>query len=376
MCSVSTIEQYRSGFDLEPGYLDWASFGAMSPSVRAEAAADLELLGTGRRTGIDLVMSHRAEAVELLAELAQAAPGSIVFQPSTTDGLMQAVFGVTGGVVVSRHEFPSLTVAVARAAESLHVVEPQWVDPPAGFMTPEVVAEALTPATTAVALSLVDYRTGYRADLAAIREVIGDRLLIVDATQGFGVVDADYAVADVVCAHGYKWLRAGRGAAFASFSPRALDELTPVFSGRTGMDIDFPVGTVPEPATGAHRFTVSAPDPLAIARLTAALREIRGAGVDEIERVIATTTDQIVELVDRYGLSLLTPRDAFRRSGIVTVRPDESQVGPLSAMLANHGVTCTTRAGLIRLSAHVGTGADTIDRLSDALAEASQTLAW
>ncbi len=40
-------------------------------------------------------------------------------------------------------------------------------------------------------VSLVDFRTGYRADLAALRDVIGDRLLIVDAIQGFGAVDAD-----------------------------------------------------------------------------------------------------------------------------------------------------------------------------------------
>src|SRR5690606_39818616 len=58
-------------------------------------------------------------------------------------------------------------------------------------MTPDRVAAALTPETSVVSVSAVDFRTGYRADLAALREVAGDRLLVVDGIQGFGVVDED-----------------------------------------------------------------------------------------------------------------------------------------------------------------------------------------
>ena len=83
-------------------------------------------------------------------------------------------------------------------------------------------------------VSLVDFRTGYRADLGALRDVIGDRLLIVDAIQGFGVVDADWSAADVVCGNGYKWLRAGRGTGFAWFGERALERIAPVLSGFAG----------------------------------------------------------------------------------------------------------------------------------------------
>ena len=58
-----------------------------------------------------------------------------------------------------------------------------------GYVTPERVAEALTPEITTVSVSAVDFRTGYRADLAALRDAVGDRLLVVDGIQGFGVVD-------------------------------------------------------------------------------------------------------------------------------------------------------------------------------------------
>lgn len=367
---MSTIEQYREGFDLEPGYLDWASFGPLSRAVRQEAAADLELLGTGRSSGIDLVGTHLDEARTLVAGLLGTTDESIVFQPSTSDGLMQAVFGVTGGVVVARSEYPSLTLAVARAAESLHVVEPQWVDPPASFMTPEVIERALTPQTRAVALSLVDFRTGYRADLEAIREVIGDRLLIVDATQAFGVIDAPYTAADVVVAHGYKWLRAGRGAAFAAFSPRALDELTAVFSGPAGTDVELPLDEVPPPSEGARRFSVSRPDPLAVARLAAAAHEFASVGAAAVDAAVAERTAELIDLADRFGIPVVTPRDARHRAGIVALRPTEADMTPLTASLANHGITCRIRSGMIRLSAHAGTGPESMTLLADALAVA------
>ena len=131
---------------------------------------------------------------------------------------MQAMYGLAGGAAGLARRVPESDRrrdprrGRARLDRSL-----QWLEPTDGFVTPELVREALTDDTRALAVSLVDFRTGYRADLTALREVIGDRLLIVDAIQGFGVVDADYAAADVVCANGYKWVRAGWGTGFAWF---------------------------------------------------------------------------------------------------------------------------------------------------------------
>ena len=373
---VGSIEEYAGTFDLEPGYLDWAAFGPLSPTVRQENIADLELLATGRRSSIENVVSHADAARSLVAELIGGAQENVVLQPSTTHGLMQAIFGVTGGLLLSRAEFPSLTVSATRAAEALHVVEPQWIDPPAGYVTPEVVRDSITASTQAVAVSLVDFRTGYRADLAGIRDVIGDRLLIVDAIQGFGMVRADYQAADVVCGNGYKWLRAGRGTGFAWFSDRALDELTPVFSGLTGTDVVLPLDGVPPVSAGANAFTVSVPDHIAAARLSAALRDVIDTGVDHIEEALATRTREVLFLAERYDIPSLTPREAVHRAGIVALAPPAQDVAALAASLINHGVICTTRSGTVRIAPHVGTAADSLVMLGDALAEFAHARSW
>jgi selenocysteine lyase/cysteine desulfurase len=373
---VDDWESYLGSFDGEPGYLDWAAFGPLSPNVRAEVHADAELLGSGRRSSIELVADHAREARELLAELLDTDAEQVVLQPSTTYGLMQAIYGLAGGLIVSRAEFPSLTVAASRAAHALGSIDVQWIEPEGGFVTPETVRDALTDETRAVAVSLVDFRTGYRADLSALRDVIGDRLLIVDAIQGFGVVDADWAAADVVCGNGYKWLRAGRGTGFAWFSERALERIAPVLSGFGGVDGDLPLDVVPQPSASAQAFTVSGPDPLAFARLSTGVRDILEVGVAAIESELLARSGDVMFFADRYEIPVVTPREPERRAGIVALAPAPQDTAPLAASLANHGLTVTVRSGLVRVAPHVGTGADTLRLFGDALAAFSSARVW
>ncbi|GAA3761162.1 hypothetical protein GCM10022240_12130 [Microbacterium kribbense] len=374
---MTDLDSYLASFEAEPGYLDWAAFGPLSAAVRAETQADAELLGNGRRSSIDLVASRAHGAREILAELLAARVDEIVLQPSTTYGLMQAVYGLTGTLIVSRAEFPSLTVCATRAAQVRDQLSVAWIDPPEGFVTPEAVRDALTDQTTAVAVSLVDFRTGYTTDLTALREVIGDRLLIVDAVQGFGVVDADFAAADVVCGNGYKWLRAGRGTGWARYSDRAVARITPVLSGFVGTAGEgLPLGVVPAPASGARAFAVTGDDVLASGRLVTALDEVRGAGVPAIADAVAERADEMIYYADRYDVPVLTPHERAHRAGIVALAPAPAEVGPLAAALTNRGVTFTTRAGHIRLAAHAATGADTLQLLGDALAEFATARSW
>jgi selenocysteine lyase/cysteine desulfurase len=377
MIRVTDLEAYQASFDGEPGYLDWAAFGPLSPAVRAEAMADTELLGSGRRSSIELVDAHAIEARELVAQLLGTDAAHVALQPSTTYGLMHAIYGLSGGLMLGRGEFPSLTVATTRASEALGSIQPQWLEPADGMVTPDAVRDALTDDTRALAVSLVDSRNGYRADLAALRDVIGpDRLLIVDAIQGFGMVDADYPAADVVCGHGYKWLRAGRGTGFAWFGDRALERIVPVLSGFRGVEGELPLDVVPQPAPSAQAFAVSGYDTLAAARLATALREVIEVGVGAIEAELAARTADVIFVADRYDVPVVTPRDPQRRAGIVTLEPAAQDAAPLAASLANHGLTVTTRAGRIRVSPHVGTGADTLRLFGDALAAFASSRVW
>ncbi len=367
MSDVNDLEPYLETFDSGAGYLDWAAFGPLSPAVRAETSADAELLGSGRRSGIDLVTERVDEARGLVAQILACPTDEIVLQPSTTHGLAHAMQGLSGTVVVSAQEFPALRVTARRAQDSRCRLTVREIDPPEGIVTADAVAEALDDTVTAVAVSLVDYRTGALADIAALRELIGDRLLIVDAIQGFGVADIDWTAADVVCGNGYKWLRAGRGTGFARFSDRARERIEPVLSGISGMQGDVTSAGVPAPLSTAAAYQLAPIDPLAAGRLAAALREMTDAGIASIAAEVRSRAQDVMDLADRHAVPVLTPRE--RHAGIVTLLPATPDAAPLAAALANSGVTVTARGATIRVAPHAGTAADSLLLLDDALAE-------
>ncbi len=365
---MSTLDDYVGTFDAEPGYLNWAAFGPVSPSVRAEVFADADLLGSGRPSSLALVGERIGQAKDVIAELLDAEAADVTLQPSSTHGLMHALYGIAGGVIASTAEFPSVSLTLERAATaSDHALTPRWVTPGDGRVTPDVVAAALDDDVVALAVSHVDFRTGYRADLTALREVLGpDRLLIVDAVQSFGVIDADYSVADVVVGHGYKWLRAGRGTGFAWFSSRARERIAPVLSGITGTTASgLFVDELPAPAAGAQAYTVSMPDPLAAGRLALGARDVRDAGVAAIEERVAAHVDAVIAIADRHGIAVASPRERRERAGIVALAPDDP--ARLAAALANAGVVVTARGGSIRVAPHAGTDAQTLDLLDETL---------
>ncbi|MBS0023539.1 aminotransferase class V-fold PLP-dependent enzyme [Microbacterium paraoxydans] len=365
---MSALEDYVGTFDTEPGYLNWAAFGPLSPSVREEVFADADLLASGRPSSLALVAERIGQAQELVAELLGAEAADVTLQPSSTHGLMHALYGLSGAVVASTAEFPSVSLTLERASTAAdRALTPRWITPADGRVTPEAVAEVLDDEVTALAVSHVDFRTGYRVDLGAMRDVLGShRLLIVDAVQSFGVIDVDFTAADVVIGHGYKWLRAARGTGFAWFSPRARERITPVLSGITGTTTQgLVIDELPGPAASARAYTVSTPDTLAAGRLAIGARDVRDAGVSAIEARLAEHVDTVIEIADRHGIRVVSPREREHRAGIVALAPDEP--ARLAAALANAGIVVTARGAAVRIAPHAGTDAETLRLLDDTL---------
>jgi selenocysteine lyase/cysteine desulfurase len=368
------IEQFGERFDEEPGYLNFARVGPIGRTVREEQLAMDEVLGRSRFGAIERLGTQDERVREAVAGLTRFRPDQIAFQPNTSSGLMQAIFGVTGTLALAASEFPSMPVAAVRAHEALGAVELQWIETTNGRVTPGDIRDQLTDATTAVAVSLVDFRTGYLTDLEGIRQVIGDRMLIVDAIQGFGVVDAPYEVADVVASGGQKWARAGWGTGFLALSDRAADQLTPVFSGFPGTEIPGEVlDEVPPPARDVRAYLVSNPDPVAQARFAASLEELASVTVPAVHDAIIDRTDRIIDLADEFGLPVVSSRAENERAGIVVVEPAPEQLTALVASLHNHGISSATRQGQVRLSAHVSTDEETFDMVRAAFTSFATT---
>jgi selenocysteine lyase/cysteine desulfurase len=356
------LEDYQARFDEEPGYLDYARVAPVGRTVLEEQTALASVLAHARFGSVAGLSAQHDRMRAAVAALGGFRPDQVVFQPNATTGLMHTMFGLTGGIAVSPQEFPSMTYAVRRAADALGVLAPVWLETDDGRITPGNLRDQLTSSVVAVAVSLVDYRTGYLVDLEGIREVIGERLLIVDAAQAFGIVDAPYEVTDVVVAGGQKWARAGVGTGFLAVSDRARDHLTPVWSNYTGSQDPY-AATVEPPAEGAAAYQVSHADPVAAGRFAAALEEIAAVGIPVLHAEIARNVSRLIDLADEFALPVVSPRAEAERAGIVVVEPLPEQLTVLVASLHNHGITARVGDTSVRLSAHATVEEETFSML-------------
>jgi len=368
MSPAAAWDSYLDGFTEEPGYLDYGRIGPLARAAAAEALGQTEVLSRARYGSLAHFGEQDARMRTAVAAVTGFRADQVVAQPNTSMGLMHAMFGLTGDVLLSPADFPSVPFAAVRAAEALHVAVPLWLEADetsstAGCVTPGQVRDQLTPTTVAVAVSLVDSRTGFKVDLDGIRQVIGDRLLIVDAIQGFGVVDAAYDAADVVVSGGQKWIRAGWGTGFLALSDRAVERLTPVMSGFTGAGEGEPWDDVPPPMRGAAAFAVTNADGLAQARFAAALEEVAVVGVPAIAAAVSTNAERLIALADEFGIPVSSSRDPRERAGLVVLQPPADRLTALGAALHNHGITATRRGGTVRLSVHAHLAEDTADML-------------
>lgn len=365
-----SIDEFSLQFDEEPGYLDFGRIGPLARVAVEEEAAHVEVLRNARFGSLDAWWdgAEDSRVRRAVGAITGFDASNIVFQPNTSLGLMEVMFGLTGGILLSREEFPSAAFAAVRAADALGVLTPYWLETDFGRVTPGAVKQQLTSDVTAIAVSLVDFRTGYLADLEGIRQVIGDRLLIVDAIQGFTVADVDYSHADVVVSGGQKWVRAGWGTGFLAMNARALDRVTPVLSGFNGTDAGpAPVGAVPPPGRGVRAFQVTNPSPIAQSRFAATLEQIAHAGVAAIAERVRDNSSRIIDLADEFGVPVTSPRNDRERAGIVVWEPAPENLTALAACLHNHGLTVTVRDTSVRLSPHASTTVETFAIVREAL---------
>jgi selenocysteine lyase/cysteine desulfurase len=363
------VKEYLEAFSEAGGYLNFASYGPPSRNVVRTAGELLETAAAAAVGAGELLQGQDLRARGAFSRLSGFPVDQVGLVPHTSLGLFQVAFGIAAGtVLVGAGEFPANLYPWLRA-HGLGLAAVRSLGAPGGRVTPELVEQALTPDTVALAVSAVDFRTGYRADLAGLRGVLGpDRLLIVDGIQGFGVAGLDWTLADALVVGGQKWVRGGWGAGAIAFSEAGLARIRPVLGGWSG--VEDPTGydgLEHPPRPGAEGFSISHLSPFALGSFAAALELIESVSVPWIETRIAAGTDRLLAALDAAGVEVLSPREPAERAGIVVA--GVADAGAALRTLAGAGITATAHeGGRIRLSPHVTTPAGTLCEAAGILA--------
>lgn len=368
---VTLPASYASEFNEPVGFLNFAGLGPPSRRVVEATISFLRYLqepDAPAALRFDEVLEAGRRRVASFLGVGFDSAG-LAF--STGDALFQVAMGMRGGnVVVPAAEFPANLYPWIRAHEVGRVDEVRLLEAPDGRVTPDRVAALVDERTVAVALSLVDYATGFVADVEAIRAVAPNALLVVDAIQGLGAISVPLSAADVVVAGGQKWLRAGMGISLLTVSERALDRLAPTMVGWSGVvdpfDFDAPHPRPPQPDAG--RFRISAPPVIGAVGLTEALGLIEVIGLGALEWAVLQKAKAVEEIVRSSGAEVLAPwqRDE-ERAGILCFRFPGVSPAETGARLSTAGVVTSVRRGWVRASPHATTSAETLEMLAAAL---------
>ena len=379
-----TLDAYRDLFPLPEGevYLDHAATGTLGAhtlgAVTDYLAGRAGLLADRSPNNFPADLDRGVRARERAAALVGADAASVALVPNTSYGLNLVVQGLDwrpgDRVVVPGCEFPANHLPWLGLAPL--GVEVDTVAHREGVFSVDDVRAALQPETRVVAVSAVQFLSGFRCDLEAIGALCRERgvLFVVDAIQAVGASRLDMSAikADLLAVGGHKWLGALQGLGFVAVAPSLLPRLRPTIgwlNGPVDWDDFDTVSTALHP--DATRFHVGTSPTAGVYALDAALGAMLEVGPDVIEAVVLANAARMAEGLERLGAERYGPQGQ-PASGIVTVRVPDPE--GLHAHLASQGVTCSMRSRLVRFAPHAQTPPAAIDHALDAVASFGRTV--
>src|SRR5580693_4140004 len=105
-----TLDEYRSHFTEAPGFLDFARWGPPSDLVAQNAVASLAVLSNDV-PDVESMQSYQRDALSMVATMTgRDSADAVVFASSTSAGLFQMAFAVTGGPDVELLVSPGSTL--------------------------------------------------------------------------------------------------------------------------------------------------------------------------------------------------------------------------------------------------------------------------
>jgi selenocysteine lyase/cysteine desulfurase len=242
---------------------------------------------------------------------------------------------------------------------------------PCAFSFEELEAR-LTERTRVVALSHVQFTSGYALDLAAVAALCRERGadLVLDVAQSLGaqpVNPEEHGVA-ALAGSGWKWLLGPWGSALMYTSPEFRSKLRHVLVGAEMMQQGFDyLDHSWQPHETAKQFEFSTSSPPLVAGLDASISEVHlRYGPEAIRNEIFRLQDIFLSLVDA---ELVSPVifTGVHRSGILALDCRRREPDAIARDLLEHGFVCSVRAGYLRFAPHFYVTDEEIVRFAETL---------
>lgn len=318
----------------------------------------------------------KQRARELIAEMLHVRADQIAFTRNTSDGFASIAAGLDwkkGENIVSfANEFPSNFYPWRRVRDEFGV-ELRLAGESDGRIDLDELTGLIDSNTRLVAISSVQYASGFRADLERIGNAARavDALFCVDIIQGFGALPYDLPaqLVDAACGASHKWLCAPEGCGIIYLSDRARDRVKPTLVGWISVETpwDFvdreqsfkSTALAWESGTGCSSLFYG---------LEQSLKLLQETGAENIERYLAGLTDQLCDSLAGKHYEIASSRADGERSQIVCIRNTNGvPANEIALHLESERVIISPRSDRLRIAPHFYNNSEDIDRLVEEL---------
>lgn len=352
---------------------DWQKLRSEFPALENRAYLNTATFGQLPRRATDAVAKHWQHRDELactdfltwyddadrlrasIAKLIGATADDIAFAGSASSALGMVLAALDlkpeDNIVTLRDEFPN------------YLYMPRMREVPwEGFFN------SIDKNTRLVAISEVNYATGFRPPLDEISKFTRDRdiILFVDGTQSLGALTIDVRKLDIdiYAAHGYKWLISPPGSAFMCIFERIRRRLRPINVGwrshKTWREVDNLHHGVPEFKDSAEKYEGGGlPFPLLYA-LEQSVELMLETGPSAIEK-------RVLQLAHSARARLRELGADVPDNGSQIVAAKFADPSHLARELKKRNVNVAARHGFLRVSPHFYNNNDDLDQLCEAI---------
>jgi selenocysteine lyase/cysteine desulfurase len=354
---------------------DWQRIRSEFPALENRAYLNTATFGQLPRRAIEAVAQHWRHRDELactdflswyydadrlrtsIAKLIGAAPDDIAFVPNAAAALGMVLAALDlkqeENIVTLEDEFPN------------YLYMPQMREVPW-----ERFYDSIDGKTRLVAISEVNYATGFRPPLEEISKFTRERgiILFVDGTQSLGALTVDVTKLniDIYAVHGYKWMISPPGSAFMSIREPVRSALRPMIVGwrshKTWRDVDNLHHGVPEFMDSAEKFEGGGLPFALLYALAQAVEMMLEIGPSTIEERVLELTASARDRLRELGADIVD-----RGSQIVAAKFLGRDPSHLARELKKRNVNVAARHGFLRISPHFYNDENDLEQLCEAI---------
>lgn len=359
--------EYRSEFPVTEKLI-YLNHAAVAPLSRRAAEAMKALADDSWQNGslnYDQWLETYDGVRRAAARMVNGTPEEIALMKNTSEGIAVVALGLDwkpGDTIVAfREEFPSNQFPWRKL--EARGVKIRWLS----VTDPLHKVDEAARGARLLAISFVQFLTGYRADLAAIGKICRDRraIFFVDAIQGLGafLLNVRAMQIDALAADGHKWLCGPEGCAVLYISRELQDRVEPVEFGWMNVASASDYGSREMGLRAdAARYECGTLNTIGCYGLRAAIELALEVGVERIGAAVQALGDRLDACVRARGYETASERTPSTGAGIVSFRKPGSNADAVVSRLKDRGVMAASRAGWVRMSPHYYLTPEEIDR--------------